>query len=198
MIIFGTAGREIAKGKIRAACANCKEPNNINMFIVQRYAHVYGIPFFPTEKKAVTECISCNHVLEKKQFPESYIYNYLDMKSTAKAPIWMFTGLGIIAIIIFVGIIAGIRNDNENAELVLSPKKGDIYEIKLSYKQYTLYKVDKVEGNAVYFFENEYISDKTEGLKDLLQKPFYTESVPIMRTDLKAMLEKGDIMDIER
>jgi hypothetical protein len=198
MIIYGSAGKEIASGKIRAACTNCQEPNTINMFIVQRYAHVYWIPLFPAEKKAVSECTSCNHVLEKKQFPERYKSEYEDLKSNSKTPIWMFTGLGIIAVIIAAVFITSALDDTENAELVLSPQKGDLYEIKLSDKEYTLYRVDKVEGNAVYVFENEYAVDQAEGVRDLLLKPFYKESAPIMKTDLKAMLEKGEIMDIER
>lgn len=198
MILYGVAGKEIASGTIRAACINCKEPNSINMFIVQRYLHINAIPLFPAIKNAATECISCNHVLEKKHFPESYKNDYEEMKSNTKVPLWMFSGLGILAIILVAVFIYERQNDSENAELVLSPQKGDIYEIKLSDKEYTLYRVDRVEGNAVYVFENEYAVDQAGGVRDLLLKPFYKESAPIMKTDLKTMLDKGEIMDIER
>ena len=199
MIIFGSAGKEIARGKTRAICTNCQQQNSINMYIVQRYIHIYWIPFCPAlYKEAISECTDCNQVLKKKQFPESYKSHYKDLNHSSKIPIWMFTGLGIIAVIIF-GIFINIKqNDSENAELVLSPKKGDIYEIKLSDEKYTLYKVDKVEGNAVYILENEYIADKEDGIDQLLLKPFYKESYPIMKSDLKIMLEKGEIIDIER
>lgn len=81
---------------------------------------------------------------------------------------------------------------------MLSPQKGDIYEIRLPDQQYTIYKVDKVEGNTVYFFENEYTTNKLSGVNKLLEKPFTTESYPVMKTDLKVMLENDEIMDIER
>jgi len=168
------------------------------MHIVQRYAHIYWIPLFPATKKAVAECTGCNHVLEKKQFPESYKNGYEEIKSQAQTPIWMFTGLGIIVVLIIGAFIASKQNDSENAELILSPQKDDIYEIKLSDKEYTLYKVDKVEGNTVYLFENQYATDKPGGVEDLLQEPYFPESSPVMKTDLKAMLENGEIMDIER
>lgn len=199
MIIFGSAGKEIARGKTRAICTNCQQQNSINMYIVQRYIHIYWIPFCPAlYKEAISECTDCNQVLKKKQFPESYKSHYKDLNHSSKIPVWMFTGLGIIAVIIF-GIFINIKqNDSENAELVLSPKKGDIYEIKLSDEKYTLYKVDKVEDNAVYMLENEYITDKEDGIDQLLLKPFYKESYPIMKSDLKIMLEKGEIIDIER
>lgn len=198
MIIYGSAGKEIARGKIKAACINCEELNSINMFVVQRYAHIYWIPLFPVAKKAVSQCTSCNHVLEKAQFPEKYKSDYEDLKFTAKTPTWMFAGLGIIAVIIVAAFITSQRNDTENAELILSPEKGDLYEVKLSDKEYTLYKVDKVEGNAVYVFENEYATNQASDAKNLVLKPFYKESSPIMKTDLKVMLEKGQIMDVER
>jgi hypothetical protein len=198
MIIYGSAGKEIGRGKIRATCVHCQEPGNINMFIVQRYAHVYWIPFFPAAKKAISECTNCNHVLEKAQFPETYKNGYEDIKFHAKTPIWMYSGIGIIALVISAIFITNMQNDSENAELVLSPQKGDIYEVKHSETEYTLYKVDRVEGNAVYIFENEFATDQSSGVKELLLKPFYKESVPIMKVDLKVMLEKGQIMDIER
>jgi hypothetical protein len=199
MIIFGSAGKEIARGKTRAICTNCQQQNSINMYIVQRYIHIYWIPFCPAlYKEAISECTDCNQVLKKKQFPESYKSHYKDLNHSSKIPIWMFTGLGIIAVIIF-GIFINIKqNDSENAELVLLPQKDDIYEIKLSDEKYTLYKVDKIEGNAVYMLENEYITNKEDDIDQLLLKPFYKESYPIMKSDLKIMLEKGEIIDIER
>lgn len=199
MLIFGSAGKEIARGKTRVACTNCQQQNSINMYIVQRYIHIYWIPFCPAlNKEAISECTNCKEVLKKKQFPETYKNGYQDIKSNTKIPIWMFTGLGIVALILVGVFISSIQNDSENAELVLAPKKGDIYEIELSDKNYTLYKVDKVEGNAVYMFENEYSTNQASGVQKLLLKPFYKESSPIMKSDLKVMLEKGQIMDIER
>lgn len=198
MIIYGAASKEIGSGKMRATCVNCEEPNTINMFIMQSYAHIYWIPLFPVAKKVISECTNCKHVVEKKHFSEKYKNGYEEIKSRTKTPIWMYTGLGIIAVIIIAAFTTSKLNDSENAELVLSPQKGDIYEIKLSSNEYTIYKVDKVEGNTVYLFENEYATDKSSGIKDLLQKPFFEESSPVMKTDLKVMLEKGQIMDIER
>lgn len=199
MLIFGSAGKEIARGKTKVACTNCQQQNSINMYIVQRYIHIYWIPFCPAlNKEAISECTNCKEVLKKKQFPETYKNGYQDIKSNTKIPIWMFTGLGIVALIIVGLFITSIQNDSENVELLLSPQKGDIYEIKLADKKYTLYKVDKIEGNAVYMLENEYISDKEEGMKSLLGKPFYKESYPIMKSDLEIMLKKGEIIDIER
>jgi len=198
MIIVGTATKQIYSGKISSACTNCQEPDSINTFVVHRYAHVYYIPFVPSAKRTIAQCSKCSYVLEQHYFPESYNSEYKSLNLTTKTPIWMYSGLGILAVII-IAVFVSVKLDNkENAELVLSPQKGDIYEIMLSNKEYTLYKVDKVEGNAVYMFENEFATDQASGTSDLLEKPFYKESVPIMKSDLKMMLEKGQIMDIER
>ncbi len=69
MIIFGVGStrKEIGRGKIRTTCIKCQEPTNINIFIIQRYAHAYWIPFFPSGKKIISECTNCEHLLEKKK-----------------------------------------------------------------------------------------------------------------------------------
>lgn len=200
MIIFGVGStrKEIGRGKIRTTCIKCQEPTNINIFIIQRYAHAYWIPFFPSGKKIISECTNCEHLLEKKNFPEKYLNGYKEIKSGIRTPIWMYTGLGIIGFILIAIFASREQKYSENAELLLSPQKGDIYEIRLPDQQYTIYKVNKVEGNTVYFFENEYTTNKLSGIEELSQKPFTTESYPVMKTDLKVMLDNHEIMDIER
>jgi hypothetical protein len=168
------------------------------MYFFQRYAHIFWIPFVPTHKKAVSECTNCRQVLEKKEFPLHFKNEYEDLKFQAKTPLWTFAGLGILAVVIVLGIISSNIDDAKNADLIFDPKKGDIYEMKLSATEYTLYKVDKVEGNAVYLFENEFVSDRASGVTDLYAKPFYKESTPLMKTNLKAILKSGEIMDIDR
>jgi hypothetical protein len=95
-------------------------------------------------------------------------------------------------------IICGIRDNAYDAEIILKPKKGDIYEVKLSDSEYTLYKVDRVEGNMVFLFQNEFITDKQSGIYQLEEKPYYKESFPVGVTNLKHMLEVGEILEVER
>lgn len=198
MILVGTASKVIASGKINVACTGCGELDSTNVFVIQQYGHAYYIPIVPSSKKATAQCSNCNFVVDKLYFPESYNKAYERLNLNRKTPIWTYSGIGILIIIIAISFISAKLDNIENAEFIVLPQKGDIYEIKLSPTEYTLYKVDRVEGNAVYIFENEFATDQSSGLKNLYAKPFYKESLPVMKSNLEAMLKKGDIMDIER
>jgi hypothetical protein len=73
--------------------------------------------------------------------------------------------------------------------------------VKLGYKQYTLYKVDAVIGDTVFILENQYETNKITGLSRLKNKgdeAYIQEPLPITKGNLKSMLEKGKIQDIDR
>lgn len=89
-------------------------------------------------------------------------------------------------------------NDKENVQFILEPKPSDIYEIKVSNEEYTLYKVDYSEGNMVYIFENKYSVSKKAGLYKLHEKEFVKQSYPVSITSLKHMVEEGEIIDVIR
>lgn len=198
MIIYGSKATGLASENINHDCPGCGADKSITMHIFQRYGHVFWIPLFPFNKIAVSECNNCKQVLRRKEFPKTFNERHQKLKAEAKTPWWTFAGLLLLALLITSGIVASKMDDKENAQLVLEPKPGDVYEVKLAYNEYTLYKVDRVEGGMVYLFENEYSTDKTSGFRDLGKKPFTDESYPIAMTDLKLMLENGEILDIER
>ncbi|WP_245545503.1 hypothetical protein [Mariniradius saccharolyticus] len=100
-----------------------------------------------------------------------------------------------------MGGIRSNQNKERNAELILSPQKGDVYEIKLDYKQYTLYKVDEVVGDTVFVLPHQYETNKRRGIKDLKMRgddDFVLERFPILKEELKVKLEEGEIMNVDR
>ncbi len=201
MIIYGTKATHVASEILSDTCSNCGTQGSIQMTIFQKYAHVFWIPFFPVGKTGATQCTHCKHVLERKEFPASLYGHYETMKINSRTPRWTFTGLSVITVIIVWGIVSKIENDQKNAVLILTPEAGDIYHIKKAYKQYTLYKVDHVAGDTVFVFVNQFETDKLTGLTLLLSKgdeAFIQEHLPIMKSHLKAMFDRGDIIDIDR
>jgi hypothetical protein len=61
--------------------------------------------------------------------------------------------------------------------------------------------VDKVVGDTVFLFMNEYETNKFRGLSELKrkgQKSFVQEHVPMLKADLKIRLEEGEIIRVER
>jgi len=201
MLIYGTRSKQLAKEILIEKCQNCGKQNNIEMHVFQKYAHVFWIPFFPMGKTGVSQCDHCKQVLKLKEMPPSVKASYDNLKAQTKAPVWMFSGLALLAVLITIVVISDRKNDEKNAKLVLAPQKGDIFEIKTKDDQYTLYKVDQVNGDSVFVRVNNYETNKATGLAELKRKGDndYTEEVlPLAKTELKEMLDKGEIIDIER
>ena len=201
MIIYGWKPTGIATENIREKCPHCGTPDSLQMDIYQKYAHVYWIPLFPIGKTAATQCSHCQQVLQKKEFPPDLQYAYETLKIHAKTPVWTFSGLGILALLIAWGIISSKQTDEKNARLILSPQKGDLYEISINTNRYTLYKVEKVAGDSVFLLFNQYESNKESGLSDLKNKgneAFSTELMPLHKNELKTMLDLREIISIDR
>ena len=198
MIVYGSRSKELAKDILTDQCPNCGKQNSIDMHVFQKYAHVFWIPIFPMGKTGVCQCDHCKQVLSLKEMPASLVISYNNLKEKAKTPIWMFSGLALLAILITIGIISGKKNDEKNAKLILSPKAGDIFEIKVNNSQYTLYKVNEVLGDSVFVQINDYETNKVTGLNDLKKEAYSEEVMGFSKAELKQMLEKGEIIDIER
>jgi hypothetical protein len=201
MIIFGSKATQVATKNINDECTNCGTQNSIQMIVLQKYAHVFWIPFFPIGKTGVTQCSHCKQVLEKKEFPDNLKNHFEALKLTGKTPVWTFSGLAALSILIIWGVVSTSQKNEKNASLILTPQKGDIYEVKMDYDQYTLFKVENVAGDTVFIIINEYETNKVTGLVDLKNKgdeAFIQEPLPMLKTALKSMLEKGEIINIDR
>lgn len=201
MIFYGSKATQIGTESLFDKCSNCGTPNSLEMVVFQRYAHVYWIPLFPIGKTGATQCSNCKQVLQKKEFSENLKASYNNLKSGSKTPVWTFSGIALIALLITWGSVVGKQNDKKYAEFIENPMRGDIYEVKLANKHYTLFKVDKVVGDTVFLFMNEYETNKSRGLSELKrkgQKSFIQEHVPMLKADLKIRLEEGEIIRVER
>ena len=201
MIIYGSKTNQLAKDLLIDKCPNCGKQNRVELYVFQKYAHIFWIPFFPFGKTAISQCNHCKQVLKLKEMPASLTTAYENLKAQTKTPIWTFSGLALVAVFIALGILNDKKNDEKNAKLVLAPQSGDIFEIKTRDNQYTLYKVENIEGDSAFIRANQFESNKISGLADLKRKGegAYSEFVfPVAKTELKQMLEKGEILDIER
>ena len=201
MIIFGSNTKQIAAETCPDQCPNCGAYNSVQLYVVQKYAHVFWIPFFPTGKSIVSQCNNCKQALKLKEMPSAMALSSDNLKSQSKTPVWTFAGLALVVVLITFGIINDKKKDEKNARLILAPQTGDIFEIKTDQDQYTLYKIDDVQGDSVFIRINNYETNKVTGLDDLKRKGenAYSEDVfSITKSDLKRMMDKGDVIDIER
>jgi len=201
MIIYGSKSKQLTKEVVTDKCPNCGTQNSIELYVFQKYAHVFWIPFFPMGKTAVSQCHHCKQALKLKEMPAALTTVYENVKAQTKTPVWTFSGLALLTVLITVGILNDKKNDEKNAQLILTPKSGDILEVKTKDNYYTLYKVENIEGDSAFIRINQFETSKITGLADLKRKGegAYSEDVfSSSKTALKAMLDNGEIVDIER
>jgi hypothetical protein len=201
MIIYGVKNKQLLKESVMDKCPHCGTQNNIDIHIFEKYAHVFWIPFFPTDKTGVSECKHCKQVLKLKEMPDALRNSYENLKPQTKTPIWMFSGLALIVAFVTIAIITGKQKDERNGQLIITPQKGDVYEIKTDDRNYTLYKIAEVQNDSVYIHPSNFQSNKASGLAELKRKgnSVYSEDlIGFSKTELKQMLDKGEIRDIER
>lgn len=198
MIIYGSRNIEVAKEHIFEKCPHCGTSNSIDMHVFQKYAHVFWIPFFPMGKSGVSQCDHCKQILKEKEMPEALMSNYQTLKASSRTPVWTFSGLALVAILITFGIISDQKKDAKNAQLILAPKAGDIFEVKTKEGQYTLYLVGEVKADSVYIRANNFEVNKASGLYKLKEKGFSEDVYGFSKAEIKTMFDNGEILDIER
>ncbi len=201
MIIYGVRTNQLAKELSHDQCSNCGTQGSLELYVFQKYAHVFWIPFFPVKKTCVSQCNHCKQVLKLKEMPASLKLTYENLKSNAKTPIWTFAGLAIVAILIIGVFINEKKKTERTGRLILTPRSGDVFEIKTTEGQFTLYKVEGVEGDSVFIRPNKYETNLETGLDDIKYKgdSSYVEDVfSFSKSELKQMVDKEEIIDIDR
>jgi hypothetical protein len=201
MIIFGSKATPVSSETIQFNCSSCNTPNSVQMTVFQKYSDIFWIPVFPIGKTGMTQCTHCKQVLEKKEFNPFLRSSYEMVKAKSKTPLWTFSGLVLLVALFILGGITSNRNAEQNAQFIAAPQRGDVYEIKLDNKQYTLYKVENIVGDTVFVLAHEYESNKRRGLSDLKKRgdlAYFPEPFSILKSDLEAMLESNEILDIDR
>ena len=201
MIIYGTGKKKLLSETVMEKCQNCGNQFCVDVIIYQKWFHVFWVPILPNGKTGVSQCSKCKQVLAPNQMSSSIKMTYDHLLKQAMAPIWTYSGITLIVVLIAFFTITDFMNDAKNKKLVLAPQKGDIFKVKTADNLYTLYKVEKVEGDSVFILINNYETNKSTGLNDLKRKGEDAYSPVIFsfsKKDLEEMYKKGEILDIER
>lgn len=103
MIIFGTRAGKVTPAEAQPFdCGHCHSKMSVRPVFIQRYFHVFWIPFFPLSKKGVTQCSHCKQVLYEKEVPAAMKPAFLDAKGKVKTPLKYFAGLILLGLLIVV------------------------------------------------------------------------------------------------
>jgi hypothetical protein len=87
-------------------CPNCLSKNTTTVSVTGVYKHLFYIPFLSGEKLGSSVCTNCNHTFELPKMPMAIKLAYFELKETAKTPIWFYSGLIGIKVLVLVKIFS--------------------------------------------------------------------------------------------
>jgi hypothetical protein len=201
MIFYGTKASTIKNGQIiNVDCPNCETNSSMIYSVFGKYAHIYWIPLFPIKKITITECNNCKKTFEYKELPQA-IQTKLDRekeKDGAKTPIWMFSGLFIIATLVAFGIYSSGETEKKEAEYLKAPKVGDIYRFESNPGFYSTMKVESILKDSLHVFINKVETNKTSGIDDIDKPENYSEIYGYSKAEIIKMYKDKEIYEINR
>jgi hypothetical protein len=176
-------------------CENCNSPR-LNYVVRQQYYHLLWIPIFPIDKYVGTRCNSCG--LTRK---EIYSQNGASFNKETKTPIYMYSWLILIGLLIIYAIINSAIVSRKEKEYIKSPLKGDVYSIKFkddkNQNAYSLIKIVNVANDSIYFFQsNVYYNQIIYSLKR--NEYFVIDTFVNSVTEITKMYNEGTITNIYR
>lgn len=115
----------------------------------------------------------------------------------------------LFIVIFFFLFLSFSCRDNTMMDLIESPVEGDLYEVKLSENEYTVYRVFWLLGDSIKIYPQIDVVAERSNLKALIAKDtlnIYTykdglyQKQPVMYTVplLKEDVEKGKILNVHR
>jgi hypothetical protein len=201
MLISGTKEKLLISETVSESCMHCGKNNVINLAIYQKYFHLFFIPFIPLKKTAISTCSHCKEKLFLKEMTISLKENFERIRGYTKTAWWTFIGSIILVGLITNELINDKKKNNRSAILINSPQKDDFYEIKTDDELYTLYKVEYVTKDSVFFkfSKNEYLNSLSLIEAEAQNESNFTKKIyGIARNELKLMLKKEKLLDIDR
>lgn len=201
MIFYGTQGSQINSERTKGIkCDNCNEivPHNISVY--GQYGYLYWIPVFPTTKKVFSECSNCNVTQDFKGMNEQLRRTSAEIKRNTKTPIWYWSGLGIIAILISIGYYFSLEHDKDVINYIKNPVAGDVIEYKVQETgYYSTLKIESVTKGSIFVIQNNYETDKMSGVSDINKsKNYSTPAYGVGRNQIQALFDDDIFYDINR
>jgi hypothetical protein len=175
-------------------CMYCSASDlNVKAEIV--YFHIFYLPIFPFGSKLVqVRCNKCGELNRNTQTIDYY-------KSVISKPLYVYTGLILLASFIVFMFIINLKTQNQKKTYVNAPKVNDVYQIRNDYNDTTSYyflRINKISNDTVTVYHNnlEYFTFTTGfDESDYFLK---NEEMLFTKNDLKEMLEKDQIISVER
>lgn len=200
MIIYGSRSTHLKSDKIRnVTCPHCQTKDSMTASTYGRHAHIFWIPLFPMGKTGIFECQHCHKGFKKNELGEDGKLAYKNFLGDVKTPLWKYSGLALIALLISVGIYSDKQKESKVADLVENPVMYDKYTYKTETNSYSTFKVVEVFSDSIFVNQNDYEIDKISAIDEIDKEDNYPDDIYVITSDeIMEMYAAGDIKDIER
>lgn len=198
MIIYGHNSTLIGTvSEQHQECPNCQHTGDISIHVFSKYGHIFWIPFFPYKRFTVVHCSNCDKSWEDSAQFGNIRREAENTKQLFKPPIWHFSGLILVAVIIIWASVSSKLNKANEAEYIKSPNIGDVYSFKVEEGGYSLAKVFYAQDSLIGVLSNEYAATQKSGVDELYLKKF-TDTGYLSLDELIEMYNDGTIYKIKR
>lgn len=211
MLIIGVRGKVTWRGEPTShPCISCGR-QQLRPVVIQRYSHVFWIPFCPLGKRAILECGQCGRALDASADP--HVKPALRAaRAAARTPRYTFFGLAALAVLMLFGTAWAKVDGWRESRWIADPAVGDFYVLDASdllsesppfnhvvarVERVTDRKVDVVFGTIGYGNPRGAERAIDEG-STAAPGYFATDTAPILRESLTGWFESGMISDVVR
>lgn len=200
MIFFGTKAVHLKTAKSNLGiCPNCSTKGSLTISVYRIHFHVFWIPIFPVWKKGIAQCSNCNKAIKENKMTDSIKLEYQNLKLQTKGPIWQFSGLTIILILILISNLGSEKYQQTKLEYINSPMRGDIYEYVVETGIYSTFKIINVSKDSLTISPNKLQTHSIIKLFKIDKEQNYSfKAYSISKDKLKRMYNDEIIMAVKR
>lgn len=201
MIFYGTNGSKIHHDrKPGIKCDNCNEITSHDISVYGQYGYIYWIPLFPSGKKVFSECTNCKITQDFKGMNEKLRFAAKDVKRNAKTPIWYWSGLGVIAILIAILYYSSLQHDKDVISYIKNPKAGDVIEYVVSESgHFSTLRIESITNDSIFVIQNDYEIDRKSDVSDIdVNENYTTETYSIGKDQIQYLFGENIFYDMNR
>lgn len=160
MVVYGWKSKVLKEALFNGhQCPRCQNQST-HIVVFGSYFHIFWIPFFPYRKNLKIICDSCQLDQKPKEVTPELRKLTKQLKSQVRLPFYMFSGVGIITLLIGYFAVTAFLDDLRFEKYLTDPKVNDIYYIfnenEPTELKYSLLKVIDIREDSVDMSPNSF------------------------------------------
>lgn len=87
-------------------CPKCNSQNVTTVSVYGTFKHLFTIPFLAGKPFGTSNCKNCNQKFQLSNMPDTIKLAYFELKETTKTPIWYYSGIISIKVLVLIKIFS--------------------------------------------------------------------------------------------